>query len=152
MVRVLTALGMVWAGAVTAADPPPGEVQARVKVAMALSRCRCERPGDKCSEGPDATVAKVARAIAQAKADGERYESLKSSVAARRAPATFTVGTAPPAGAVGFPVGFKGYAAGVYQLTPEAGFVGVRAVPPGPSSAPPLVGPVCPDGLCPARQ
>lgn len=125
MVPRVLLLVLVGATAAGAAEPPRSEVEAKVMVALALSR---------------------------SKADADRYEQLKAGVAAKRAAATFAVGKDAPAGSPAFPAGFKGYAAGVYQLTPEAGYVGVHAVAPASPSPPPLVGPVCPDGLCPIRQ
>jgi len=152
MVPRVLLLVLVGASAAGAADAPPSAVEAQVRVALALSRCRCDVKGEKCADGPDATKAKVSRALAQSKADADRYEQLKSSVSAKKVPVTFAVGKDAPAGSPAFPAGFKGYAAGVYQLTPEAGYVGVHAVVPAVPSPPPLVGPVCPDGLCPIRQ
>lgn len=152
MVPRVLLLVLVGATAAGAAEPPRSEAEAKVKVALALSRCRCDVKGEKCADGPDAARAKVSRALARSKADADRYEQLKAGVAAKRAAATFAVGKDAPAGSPAFPAGFKGYAAGVYQLTPEAGYVGVHAVVPAVPSPPPLVGPVCPDGLCPIRQ
>lgn len=149
---LILVLSLVGASAANSADPPRSEVEARVKVALALSRCKCEVPGEKCADGPDATIARVAWAVAQSRADSHRYEALKEAVARTKKPATFSVGHTPVVGEVGFPAGFRGYPAGVYQLTPEAGYVGVTAVAPPPVLQPVQAGPVCPDGRCPIRQ
>lgn len=141
---VLWALILALASPVAAADPPAAALSLKVKVALALNACQCDKAGEKCADPPTELAARVAACLTDclvgpavvrgpAPTDAQRYAAVLGQAAGISPGGGYglmAVGIPCPAEPAAFreafPRGFLGLADGVYECYGVAGVATFR--------------------------